>query len=112
MNSKMQITIRIICAIVCLVLMGLWFATQVPRSDFDQFMQLSGSRSGIIKLPVFILLGIGLAYFWAIKPKDIKGASAKKRMWFAFFFAASFFVATFGLGILFLIVFKLKPVYI
>lgn len=104
-------TIRVAGAAICLLMMGLWFATQVPRSDFDQFMQLGGGRSASVKLPVFILLGLGLGYFWAIKPEHIKNASAKKRLWFAVLFAISCFLATFGLGLLFLIAFKIKPVY-
>ena len=107
----MNKTLRVVCAVLCLVLMGLWFATQVPRSDFDQFMRLGSGRGGSIKLPVFILMGFGLAYFWAIKPKDIKNAPPKKRLWFALLFGISSFLATFGLGLLFLIVFRIKPVY-
>lgn len=104
-------TIRTVCAIMCLLMMGLWFATQAPRSDFNQFMQLGGGRNGSVKLPVFVLMAIGLVYFWAIKPKDLKNRSAKKRIWFAVLFGLSGFIAIFGLGLLFLIIFKLKPVY-
>ncbi|MDE5490844.1 hypothetical protein [Elizabethkingia meningoseptica] len=107
----MRLFIRILVIIICFILMGFWFATQVPRQDLDQFMQMSGGRGFRIKLPVFVLMGIFLLYFWALMPPKLKDASKNKRLLYAILFFISGFVGLFGLGILILIWFEPKPIY-
>lgn len=111
MNSKIWLVIRILTAVLCLCMMGLWFATQVPRNDLDQFMQLSGGRGFRIKYPVFVLMAIGLLYFWAVRPRNINEESKTKRLLFAAFFFISAFIALFGIGFLILIWYSPKPIY-
>lgn len=111
MSTKMWLALRILTAVLCLCMMGLWFATQVPRNDLDQFMQMAGGRGFRIKYSVIVLMAIFLLYFWAVRPRNINQASKTKRLLFAAFFFISAFIALFGIGFLILIMYNLKPIY-